>query len=114
MTAHTDFNLPTGDELAAKQAAALAVAIAACPEAEHHESGPFRYCQCGWMEAVTAVELTQAEKIDYLYVKAVTMESLLEQAAPLLAQAGPMLESLAPLLGQANSPMGRIFGSMLR
>jgi len=121
MTAFTDFNIATGAELeAALKAAAIEAAIAKCPEAAYHESGPFRYCACGWIETPeledpTAPDVLSLEdKVDYLFAQAKAVESLVAQAGPLLAQAGPMLESLAPLLGQASSPMGRIFGSMLR
>jgi len=120
MTAFTEFNIAPGPELeAAPKAAAIEAAIAECPEAAYHESGPLRYCSCGWIEAPeledpTAPDVLSLEdKVDYLFAQAQAVEALVEQAAPLLAQAGPMLESLAPLLGQASSPMGRIFGSLL-
>jgi hypothetical protein len=62
---------------------------------------------------VAAPALSLEEKVEYLFAQAKAVEALVAQAGPLLAQAGPMLESLAPLLGQASSPMGRIFGSLL-
>lgn len=88
MTAFTEYNAPTGAELEAALKA-------------HPSAGPVPV-------------LSLEEKVDYLFAQAQAVEALLAQTAPLLAQAGPMLESLAPLLGQASSPMGRIFGSMLR
>jgi hypothetical protein len=64
------------------------------------------------------LELTDAQKIDYVYRQALAVADLIEQAGPLIAQAGPLLESAGPLLagfaGQASSPMARILGSVLR
>ena len=88
MTAFTEFNIAPGPELDAALKA-------------HPSSG------------APAPVLSLEDKVDYLFAQAQAVEALVEQAAPLLAQAGPMLESLAPLLGQASSPMGRIFGSLL-
>jgi hypothetical protein len=138
MSAFTDFQVLDGDKLqAALKAHADATGIPAvkeieCPDGAIHGS-PHRYCTCGWMEtddqpvnsgpvlAQTGPELTLEDKVEYLYAQAKSLESLvaqagplLAQAGPLLAQAGPMLDSLGPLLGQASSPMGRIFGSLVR
>lgn len=55
--------------------------------------------------------LTDSQKLDYVFSKFIELESLLEQAGPLLEQAGPLLASFG---GQANSPLGRIAGSLFR
>lgn len=57
------------------------------------------------------VELTDAEKLDYVFRKFLELDELLEQAGPLLTQAAPLLESFT---GQASSPFGRIAASFLR
>lgn len=64
------------------------------------------------------LELSDADKLDYMFRKFLEIDALLEQAGPLLAQAGPLLEQAGPLLagfsGQASSPLGRIAGSLFR
>jgi hypothetical protein len=57
------------------------------------------------------VEITDAEKLDYVFRKFLELDALIEQAGPLLEQAGPLLGQFA---GQASSPLGRIAGSLFR
>jgi hypothetical protein len=57
------------------------------------------------------VELTDSQKIDYMFAKFTELESLIEAAGPLLEQAGPLLAQFG---GQASSPLGRIAGSLFR
>ena len=77
-----------------------AQSIANCPESNWHESGPFRYCACGWTEEPATPVLTDAEKLDYVYNIAVKAEKLMEEIAP---QIGPMLQSIQ------NNPMLKMF-----
>lgn len=61
--------------------------------------------------AHTPAPLNQAEMIEYMFDRFQQLEQLIEQAGPLLEQAGPLLASFG---GQANSPLGRIAGSLFR
>lgn len=62
-------------------------------------------------KGVTVPELSDAQKLDYIYRNMKALESLVAQAGPLLEQAGPLLATFA---GQASSPMGRILGGLIR
>jgi hypothetical protein len=57
------------------------------------------------------VEISDAEKLDYVFRKMLEIDQLVEQAGPLLVTAAPLLEQFA---GQAASPIGRIAASFLR
>jgi hypothetical protein len=94
MTAFDETPLPTGAELEARLKAA---AVAA---GEHVETEP-----------------TLEDKVNYIFGTMKLLEEavlpLLSQVGPIMEQAGPLLASFAPLASKANSPMGRIFGSLL-
>lgn len=91
MTAFDDFNLPTGD--------ALEAALKAHPSAG------------------AAPEPSLEDKVNYIYGTLKLLEEtvvpLLSQVGPLVEQAGPLLAAFGPMASKANSPMGRIFGSLI-
>jgi hypothetical protein len=74
------------------------------------------------LDGPAETDMTDSEKIDYVYRQALAVADLIDQVGPqllpLIAQAGPLLESAGPLLAgfgaQTSSPMGRILGSILR
>jgi len=90
MTAFDDFTLPTGT--------ALEEALKA-----HPSSG-------------AAVEPSLEDKVNYIFGTMKLLEEnvlpLLSQVGPLVEQVGPLLASFAPLASKANSPLGRIAGSL--
>ena len=86
--------LPTGAELEARlKAAAIAAGEYVAPEP------------------------SLEDKVNYIFGTMKLLEEsmlpLLSQVGPIMEQAGPLLASFAPLASKANSPMGRIFGSLL-
>lgn len=91
MTAFDGFALPTGPE--------LEEALKAHPSAG--------------VDAEPSLE----DKVNYIYGTLKLLEEtvvpLLAQVGPLVEQAGPLLATFAPMAAKANSPMGRIFGSLL-
>jgi hypothetical protein len=130
MTAFDGFDLPTGAKLEEKlkvHASATVEAIGAravadCSDAEFH-GNPFRYCSCGWIEEAPVptggnveTEPTLEDKVNYIFGTMKLLEEnvipLLSQVGPLVEQAAPLLASFAPLAAKANSPLGRIAGSL--
>jgi hypothetical protein len=67
---------------------------------EDTHGNPFRYCSCGWMEEAKSVELTDSQKLEFLYQVAVKADKLMQEIGP---QVGPILESAS------KNPMLKMF-----
>lgn len=107
MTAIDGFTLPTGPEL--EEALKLAA----------RNGGRIDLDTPGvnFPASKDDIEPSLEDKVNYIYGTLKLLEEtvvpLLAQVGPLVEQAGPLLATFAPMAAKANSPMGRIFGSLL-